>query len=79
MNVHIENVWPYEEGRILGAGQTVEIEVDWTWAYGELPSGKYRMVKRIWRGFGPRESVTYTVFAEFTVEGESASNVADAP
>ena len=34
-----------EEGYLVGEDDEVEFHIDWQWIYGELPSGRYRLLK----------------------------------
>lgn len=47
---------------------STEFEIDWSWIYGELPAGKYRLKKEFvdFRKTADYITVTYTV--EFTIE-----------
>ena len=47
---------------------STEFEIDWKWLYGELPSGKYRLVKEFMhlRKAGDYDTADFIV--EFTIE-----------
>ena len=55
------------EGWIIPLEDTTEWDVDWSWLYGELPSGKYRIGKEIMNFIEPGQFETSIYFAEFEV------------
>jgi hypothetical protein len=55
-------------GYMLSPGGTASMDVDWTWPYGKLPAGKYRIIKSIsdFRGTGDYDD--YILAAEFSLD-----------
>ena len=53
---------------LIPSGETVEWELDWTWIYGELGAGRYRICKTIvdYKESGAGESRNYC--AEFEIK-----------
>ena len=45
-----------------------ELEIDWTWLYGSLPAGEYRLVKECMDFHSTGEYDLYTVSAAFIVK-----------
>lgn len=56
------------EAWIIAPESTLEWEVDWSWLYGELPAGEYRIGKSImdWRAPGDYDEAG--IYAEFCIE-----------
>jgi len=80
MSVHVykDNAWyKVKQQKEVGAitseayiylkDKPMEVEVNWAEYYGELPEGKYRLVKTFTKGYGP-ESEDFTLAAEFNIE-----------
>lgn len=61
-----EVVWTME-GWIIPMGGQVEWATDWTWLYGQLPAGTYRIGKNILNFRGPGDYDETTYYAEFTI------------
>lgn len=55
-------------GHELPASDSREWTVDWEWLYGELDSGKYRIVKDVLNVREPGDYDTYYLAEEFTIE-----------
>lgn len=53
---------------ILKYNEEREININWSYGYGELKSGTYRLVKNSFRKNNSPESRTYTVYAEFDIK-----------
>ncbi len=53
---------------ILKSNEESEININWSFGYGELKSGTYRLVKNSFRKNNSPESRTYTVHAEFDIK-----------
>jgi hypothetical protein len=53
---------------ILKSNEESEININWSFGYGELKSGTYRLVKNNFRKNNSPESRAYTVYAEFDVK-----------
>ena len=53
----------------LESGKSVEISVNWLNGYGQLESGKYRIVKEIFKGSNTKidTSIEFNVYAEFEI------------
>ena len=53
----------------LDAGKSVEFSINWVYGYGQLESGKYRIVKEIFKGLisDIDNSVKFNVYAEFEI------------
>ena len=51
----------------LKPNEEKEIKINWSFGYGELKSGTYRLVKNSFRKNNSSESRTYTVYAEFEI------------
>lgn len=54
-------------GHRLASGDDSEWAVDWSWLYGSLDIGNYRIVKDIQNFRGAEEYDTYYLAAEFTI------------
>jgi len=54
-------------GYILEGDSTREIEIDWTWSYGELSSGYYRITKDFSYIRSPGDYDNYNISTEFTI------------
>ena len=56
------------EAWIIAPDSTLEWEVDWSWLYGELPAGEYRIGKSVmdWRETGEYDEAG--IYAEFRIE-----------
>jgi len=56
------------EAWIIAPDNTLEWEVDWSWLYGELPAGEYRIGKSVmdWRETGDYDEAG--IYAEFRIE-----------
>ena len=52
----------------LKANEEIEININWSYGYGELKSGTYRLVKSDIRKSKSSESRTYTVYAEIYIK-----------
>lgn len=63
----IQNYAFHDIGYGLGAKQTLEIDVNWEWLYGELDEGKYRITKSFSFIRSPGDHDTYHLSAEFIV------------
>jgi len=61
-----EAVWT-TEGLMISIDGVTSWDVDWTWLYGTLPEGEYRIGKSISHSQITGESVDYTYYAEFAV------------
>lgn len=57
-----------QEGWIIPLGDSVKWQTDWSWLYGELPAGEYRIGKEVmnFRGTGDFDEMPY--YAEFVVK-----------
>ena len=53
---------------ILKSNEEREVNINWSFGYGELKSGTYRLVKNSFRKNNSPESRTYTVYAEFDIK-----------
>ena len=64
-----ENVGWTMEAYLLLPGQELELEASWSWLYGELAPGTYRIGKDVtnFRGVGDYDNAM--VWAEFTIGG----------
>ena len=53
---------------IISMDDTTEMEVNWEWLYGKLPTGKYRIGKEItdFRSSGDFDTAIY--YAEFEIK-----------
>lgn len=60
-------VWTME-GWMIPIGGQVEWRTDWTWLYGKLPAGTYRIGKNMINLRGPGDYDEATCYAEFTIE-----------
>ena len=51
----------------LASGKSVEINISWVYSYGQLESGKYRIVKEIFKSSSANinNNVSFNVYAEF--------------
>ena len=56
------------EAWIIQKGGTTEWDIHWSWLYGELPAGEYRLVKPISNFKGPGDYATEPFYATFTIE-----------
>jgi len=45
-----------------------QVDVDWSWPYGKLPTGHYRLIKSILDFRGTGDYDTYFLAAEFTID-----------
>lgn len=45
-----------------------ELELNWTYFYGSLPAGHYRVIKRFFEYRDPRDTTGFLLAAEFTLE-----------
>ena len=52
----------------LKPNETRELNIDWSFGYGELKSGTYRLVKSDLRKANSPESRAYSVYAEFDIK-----------
>lgn len=59
-------VWT-AEAWLIPMNDTAEWAVDWSWLYGELPVGSYRIVKNIMDFRGTGDYSEYEYYAEFAV------------
>ncbi|MBQ2873177.1 MAG: hypothetical protein IJE89_04195 [Bacilli bacterium] len=57
----------------LESGKSVEISINWVYGYGQLESGKYRIVKEIFKSSSSNidNSVSFNVYAEFEINEEN--------
>ena len=55
-------------GYIIKAAAVTEHEIDFTWLYGELDSGEYRIIENVLDVREPGAFDTYWFMAEFTIE-----------
>lgn len=62
-----EIAWTSEAWIIQREG-TTEWDINWSWLYGQLPSGEYRMVKSITNFRGPGDYDQEPFYANFRVE-----------
>ena len=62
-----ENILWFAIGYILEGDSTREIEIDWTWSYGELSSGYYRITKDFSYIRSPGDYDNYNISTEFTI------------
>ncbi len=62
-----EPVWDMM-AHVLPAGETVEWELNWTWLYGELGAGRYRICKNIVDFKESGASVSRNYCAEFELK-----------
>ncbi|MCL2475936.1 immunoglobulin-like domain-containing protein [Candidatus Bathycorpusculum sp.] len=62
-----ENIGWTSIGYILEGNSTREIEIDWTWYYGELSSGYYRITKGFSYIRSPGDYDDYDISADFTL------------
>ena len=62
-----EIVWTMEAWGIQ-KGNTTRWDVNWTWLYGELPAGEYRIGKRIMNFRGTGDYDEEMVYANFVIE-----------
>ncbi|MBN1549920.1 hypothetical protein JW979_00565 [bacterium] len=55
-------------GYSLEPGASNQVDIDWSWPYGKLPTGHYRLIKSIldFRGTGDHD--TYILAAEFSID-----------
>lgn len=56
------------EGWMIPMNDTVSWQVNWSWLYGELPSGHYRIGKGISLWFAPGDTREAMYYAEFVIE-----------
>jgi hypothetical protein len=80
LDVLIEGIWyhvPYAVanggtfvsiGYGLDPGATTYMDVDWSWLYGKLPAGDYRIIKGISDFRGSGDSDEYILAAEFSLK-----------
>ena len=61
-----ETVWT-TEGWIINRNDTTQWNVDWSWLYGELDSGVYRIGKNVYKGNRPGEYAHQNYYAEFQI------------
>lgn len=56
----------------LASGKSVEINISWVYSYGQLESGKYRIVKEIFKSSSANinNNVSFNVYAEFEINEE---------
>ena len=62
-----EVAWTSEAWLIAKEG-TTKWEINWTWLYGQLPAGEYRMAKPISNFRGPGDYDTETIYATFCIK-----------
>lgn len=74
-----EGEWGFHSvGYPVNSGDKRDWEVDWTWLYGEIGPGEYRIIKTVlsekksegMRAEGTGDYVKYTLSCEFTVKAE---------
>jgi hypothetical protein len=66
--VAIEGAYAFREiGYSLPSGESRELSVDWKWLYGDLGTGKYRIVKDISDFRGTGDFDRYHLAAEFSI------------
>ena len=64
--------------RSLGPRQVAEhVQRYWAWRYGELPPGRYRVVKRFMHDTGEGEPTQFVRQAEFTLDGQPIPSMVD--
>lgn len=51
----------------LPQGEPETLEIDWTWLYGSLPDGEYRLMKEFMDFRGPGDFDNYTIAAAFSI------------
>lgn len=66
----IDNVAWTSEAYVIPKGGKLEMPVDWSWLYGELPEGTYRIYKPVSDFRGPGDYDNKVYFAEFTIPFE---------
>jgi hypothetical protein len=54
----------------IGSRQITQYTKYWDWLHGELPPGSYRIEKDFWHHTGDKEVLHYTLYAEFSLDGE---------
>jgi hypothetical protein len=56
----------------LESGKSVEINISWVYGYGQLESGKYRIVKEIFKSSSSNinNNVSFNVYADFEINEE---------
>jgi len=52
---------------IVEKNRASEMSIDWEWLYGELPTGRYLIVKEFINHRGPGENDQYYLACEFTI------------
>ncbi|MBQ9347186.1 MAG: hypothetical protein IJT94_07600, partial [Oscillibacter sp.] len=57
---------------LISSNGTREMEVDWSWLYGELPPGQYRIGKKFTDLVEPGEYEERMMYARFTVPDSEA-------
>lgn len=55
------------EAYLIGTDASTEMKTDWSYLYGELPEGSYRIVKNVMDFRSGGDYDTYTVYAEFEI------------
>lgn len=69
---YIDYAWN-EIAYIIKNGEITEHEVDWTWLYGNLPNGEYRLHKKIMDFIETGKYEEYDVYVYFTLENIPSS------
>ena len=54
----------------IESGKSVEFNIDWEYGYGQLKSGKYRIVKEIFKSSSSNinNSVSFNIYAQFEID-----------
>lgn len=60
-------IWPMI-AYIVEKGQASQMSIDWEWLYGDLPTGRYLIVKQFMNRRGPGDYDEYYLACEFTIE-----------
>lgn len=75
--IRIEGDWGWTmEAWLIPKNESVEWTVDWTWIYGELPDGRYRIGKEIMDFRGPGDYDERVYWAEFEIT-DGANELSD--
>ena len=64
----IDNAAFYEVAYGAPKDETIIHEVDWSWLYGELPKGTYRIVKDVMDFRGTGDYTKYYLADEFSIK-----------
>lgn len=63
-----ENVFWYSIAYIVEKNHPCEMKINWEWLFGELPAGRYLVVKEFMNSRGPGDHDDYHLACEFIVE-----------